>query len=485
MSEAKDDRVEFSMPTKKVLAGRAGYICSHYDCLRNTKAPGQSKKRKDGLIGTGVAAHIYAASENGPRPPVGMTEEEIKDQSNGTWMCIYCSDLIDKFRWEYPAPRIHEMKRVREFAQHLTVTQFDAAYLVRWMGVQRFDQIVRDHLPDLVVASIIEKIREVGKRFIGDLCLDAHPIAKPPSSFSRKPLPIVIQQVGRSDQTAIITTAIASEYRWATEIATQFNQRLYEAGTYDVRLIDYGQVSISARVPETGELALEAVDLKATIMCKYNPTSSQGDVFLRASTVGGVKWLMEISGRPDAFTIASEMKLGTYYWPESTRQPPTLFREREAFESYATLIDRIAAGWDIVGRIGLRSTEERIKDNLHPGVFGISLVHGQDRLQEVQRACRKVRLAYELADKWDVEVYIGNLLDLRIDAATFREAVDRIMEGGPGLTHAIGDRLWLSDDQRRCLVVEYNCARIGISERFVSQPLTDGGASLMSRGHFA
>lgn len=485
MSEGNDDRVEFSMPTKKALAGRAGHICSHYDCLRNTIAPGQSKKKHDGIIGTGVAAHIYAASKNGPRPPNGMTENEIKDQSNGAWMCIYCSDLIDKFRWEYPAQRIHEMKRVREFAQHLTVTQYDAAYMVRWMGIQRFDQIVRDHLPDLATLSIIEKIREVGKQFIGDLCSDANSISKPPSSYPRTPLPIVIQKIGYSDQAAIITMTTASEYRWATEIAKQFNQTLYEAARFNVMHIDYGQVSISARVPETGKLALETIDLQATIMCDYNPTSPQGDVFLRANTVGGVKWLIEISGRPDAFTVASEIKLGTYHWPESTGQPSSLFREREAFESYANLIDRIAAGWELVGRIGLRGTEEPIKDNLHPGFFGITPVYSQDRLKEVRITCKKVRLAYELSDEWGLNIYIRNLLDARIDADRFKEAVDHIMEKSPGLTYVTGDVLWLSDDKRRCMGVEYNCGRIGINERFATHPLTSGNASLVSTGSSA
>lgn len=76
MSAKRTERVEFSPATKRTLASRAGNICSHYDCLRNTVAPGQRKNTKDDFIGTGVAAHIYAASENGPRPPVGMTEED-------------------------------------------------------------------------------------------------------------------------------------------------------------------------------------------------------------------------------------------------------------------------------------------------------------------------------------------------------------------------------------------------------------------------
>ncbi|MFS1289282.1 hypothetical protein ACLRDI_16350 [Pseudomonas piscis] len=467
MGAGQDNRVEFSLTTKRMLANRAGNICSHYDCLRNTVAPGANKNKVDGFIGTGVAAHIYAASKNGPRPPIGMTEEQIKDQANGAWMCTYCSDLIDKFRWEYPAKLIQEMKRVREFSQLLTVTQSDASYMVRWMGVRRFDGIVREHLPDLDKGSIVKKVIEVGKKCMEEISPSVRQIPEPPSSFTLKTLPILIQTVGRSEQPLSSTRSVANEYRWATEIATQFNHKLYEAKIYDVRQIDYGQVRISARAPDTRKLASGSLDLPATVMCMYNPISSQSEVFLQALTFGGIKWRIEITGRPNALTIDSEILLGTYFWPKSTRQSSYQILEHEAFERYATLVDRIAEGWDIVGQIGLRAVEAPMNDNLHPGIFEISVTYSQHRLQDLQKACEKVRLAYELAAKWDVEIYLDHLPDPRIDTVDLRRGVHCIMEAHPGRTHVVGNRLWVSDDERRCLVVEYNCGRIKIIDKYV------------------
>lgn len=315
--------------------------------------------------------------------------------------------------------------------------------------------------------SIIERIRDVGKFFIGDIHSGARKIPEPPFSFSRNLISTVIQQARRSERIVNSSTTTTNEYRWATEIAIQFNQHLYEDRIYDTLHSGYGQVRISARISETGDLASKAVDLRASIMCLYNPTSSQGEVALRASTAGGIKWTIEITGRPNALTISSEIRLGTYNWPKSTGQLPSRAHAHEAFENYATLVDRIAEGREIAGQIGLRITENPVEDNLHPGVFGICVRCSQDRLKQVLEDCSRVRLAYKLAEKWDVEIYLTNLLDPRVDAATFERSVDLIMERTPGLTHLIGEQLWLSDDKRRQVVIEYNCGRIAINEGFV------------------
>lgn len=44
----------------------------------------------------GKAAHIYSASENGPRGRGGKNEAFIRSTSNGLWCCLNHADLIDK-----------------------------------------------------------------------------------------------------------------------------------------------------------------------------------------------------------------------------------------------------------------------------------------------------------------------------------------------------------------------------------------------------
>jgi hypothetical protein len=65
MTKNRDsDRDNFSSETLKVLAGRAGYMCSMPGCKRLTVGPSDS--RTSGLTNVGVGAHITAASNVRP-----------------------------------------------------------------------------------------------------------------------------------------------------------------------------------------------------------------------------------------------------------------------------------------------------------------------------------------------------------------------------------------------------------------------------------
>jgi len=90
MSNARDD---FSEETRQLIAKRAGYICSYPGCGRMTVA--LSPDRKTGLTMTGVAAHITAASAEGPRFDKTMSSEERKSERNGIWVCQTHGKFID------------------------------------------------------------------------------------------------------------------------------------------------------------------------------------------------------------------------------------------------------------------------------------------------------------------------------------------------------------------------------------------------------
>ena len=57
-------RDNFSKNVKENLAKRVGYLCSNPECSCLTIGP---KKGKNGAVNIGVACHITAASEEGPR----------------------------------------------------------------------------------------------------------------------------------------------------------------------------------------------------------------------------------------------------------------------------------------------------------------------------------------------------------------------------------------------------------------------------------
>ena len=95
-------RDDFSTETKEILAKRVGYHCSNPNCKIITCGP---RTETNKFISIGVAAHITAASPNGPRHNALLSKTERGSVENGIWLCQNCSKLIDndtsKFTVEY------------------------------------------------------------------------------------------------------------------------------------------------------------------------------------------------------------------------------------------------------------------------------------------------------------------------------------------------------------------------------------------------
>ena len=89
-----NNRDDFSQATIKNLQMRAAFLCSKPDCRRLTIAP--SKENESDFIYIGNAAHITAASEDGPRYDSTLTPKQRKDISNAIFLCASCAEMIDK-----------------------------------------------------------------------------------------------------------------------------------------------------------------------------------------------------------------------------------------------------------------------------------------------------------------------------------------------------------------------------------------------------
>ena len=105
------NRDDFTVGVKRTLAQRAGYLCSRPDCRKLTIRPHSDPEKS--LI-NGVAAHIHAASENGPRYDPGQTPEERSSIGNAIWLCHDHSDIIDKDEKTYPAEILYDWKKKHE-----------------------------------------------------------------------------------------------------------------------------------------------------------------------------------------------------------------------------------------------------------------------------------------------------------------------------------------------------------------------------------
>src|SRR5436309_10811670 len=83
---------EFPASTKDLLAKRVGYRCSNPACKQLTSGPQEDPL---GSINVGVAAHVTAASPEGPRYNPTLTPEQRRSPENGIWLCQNCAKLVD------------------------------------------------------------------------------------------------------------------------------------------------------------------------------------------------------------------------------------------------------------------------------------------------------------------------------------------------------------------------------------------------------
>jgi hypothetical protein len=104
-------RDDFTKKTIDLLGKRVAFRCSNPDCNKITIGP-NDEKEKATIIG--IAAHITAASPEGPRFNSELTEEERRHIDNGIWLCSNCATLIDKDVKNFPVDLLNDWKRQTE-----------------------------------------------------------------------------------------------------------------------------------------------------------------------------------------------------------------------------------------------------------------------------------------------------------------------------------------------------------------------------------
>lgn len=106
-------RDEFNAATKDLLARRVGFRCSNPGCRQPTAGP---QADPAGSVNIGVAAHITAASPDGPRYDPTLTPDERSAAENGIWLCQTDGKLVDNDKTRYTVEGLREWKRQAEAA---------------------------------------------------------------------------------------------------------------------------------------------------------------------------------------------------------------------------------------------------------------------------------------------------------------------------------------------------------------------------------
>ncbi|MBU3062453.1 hypothetical protein KO481_13085 [Nocardia sp. NEAU-G5] len=104
-------RDDFSPGDKERMARRVGYRCSAPSCRAATAGPTVDP---DGSSNLGVASHITAAAEGGPRYDASLTVKERKSLANGIWLCQIHAKQIDDDLQRFPTDLLRGWKTLAE-----------------------------------------------------------------------------------------------------------------------------------------------------------------------------------------------------------------------------------------------------------------------------------------------------------------------------------------------------------------------------------
>ena len=126
-------RDDFRQPVKEQLAKRVGFRCSNPDCRKQTSGP---QSQDTGTVNIGVAAHITAAAQGGPRYDNTLTPNDRGSADNGIWLCEICAKIIDADPAGHPEALLKDWKGVAEATAFLElrgmrVIEDDDGLLVR------------------------------------------------------------------------------------------------------------------------------------------------------------------------------------------------------------------------------------------------------------------------------------------------------------------------------------------------------------------
>jgi len=105
-------RDDFSEQVKNAVANRVGRICSNIDCRAPTSGPQVDPGK---VLNVGVAAHITAASEGGPRYDGSLSTEQRCAIENAIWLCQNCAKLVDNDPARYDVDLLRAWKKIAEY----------------------------------------------------------------------------------------------------------------------------------------------------------------------------------------------------------------------------------------------------------------------------------------------------------------------------------------------------------------------------------
>lgn len=273
-----NNRDNFSEKIKRQLRDSVANCCSNPDCRKSTTAPN---------VNIGEAAHIKAASPNGPRYDATQTKEERSSIENAIWLCNTCAKIIDSDVENYPVEKLNEWKRNAElraknnlakpfYTEHEhTLNKLHQFGLMT--GIQKTDNLFElAKFPQNIIQALHQEFKEL------DPNIDVYPIIKHDDiDFSiNGEVKLNVSVKGKSNVLAL--------------------KQLFEYGYMDSTIdgsIDFPSLAIK-KIHEMKGMPLDKIDGKISIQSNKRFTCTSDLIFVNKS--GHEIW--EISSEATLYT---------------------------------------------------------------------------------------------------------------------------------------------------------------------------------------
>ena len=139
-------RHDFPPGVKELLAKRVGQRCSNLGCRHPTSGPHEDRGK---AVNLGVAAHITAASPDGPRFDGSLTPAQRTSPENGIWLCQTCAKLVDNDPARYTVELLHDWKAEAEQAAARALERKAAVMAGREQVFARMERLMPDLLDEM------------------------------------------------------------------------------------------------------------------------------------------------------------------------------------------------------------------------------------------------------------------------------------------------------------------------------------------------
>lgn len=433
---------EFSPRTREEVKASAGGLCSNPYCLRVTS---------DGNLRIGQACHIYSASDNGPRGRGGKSKAELKNKSNGIWLCGSHHLLVDPKANALEANVLYEWKEVREASCTAALDNDDVGKMLTIIGVRAVDKLVRkqyrEKLPDEKFTLNTERLaaecwEEALKRSPSSK-VHSFAVDPMPQHFKRTPIAATLNALGSlkdgdpppgpyACDTAISESSSPDDESLFTGRALAALSEIVgswksELGVSSGRVINHITYALAPLSAESVEWDV-ALSLHASALFSVGDVDQEDPLIIKVlRTFGPLAWDLNIVRRNGEVIFESSLVFGNYRF-ERILMP----EEYEVAEAHERLLMRLESGAELVGLICPRSGHNLCDAN--PSLFqSTSFPVSCDELPDgaISDAIwktRRIKLLLKISAQWRMWFFTAECFDRSLTDSILEEGVNRLQK---------------------------------------------------------